>query len=194
MVQALHEAGISVVMDVVYNHVHSAEEFCINKLVPGYFSRINEDGSYSSGSGCGNDMASERSMVRKYIVDSVSYWADEMFVIFNANKETATVALPEGNWNVYINGSAAGTTVLGSFVGEAQVEPITAMVLIREGEAPQKETETTETEVSAEPVSATEPAEPEQSTGRGIWIVIGCVGAAALCGLAVVLNQKNKRK
>ena len=55
----------------------SADDFCINKLVPGYFSRINEDGSYSNGSGCGNDPASERNMVRKYIVDSVCYWADE---------------------------------------------------------------------------------------------------------------------
>ena len=55
----------------------SADDFCINKLVPGYFSRINEDGSYSNGSGCGNDTASERNMVRKYIVYSVCYWADE---------------------------------------------------------------------------------------------------------------------
>ena len=61
---------------MVYNHVMSADDFCINKLVPGYFSRINEDGSYSNGSGCGNDTASERNMVRKYIVDSVCYWAD----------------------------------------------------------------------------------------------------------------------
>ena len=55
----------------------SADDFCINKFVPGYFSRIKEDGSYSNGSGCGNDTASERNMVRKYIVDSVCYWADE---------------------------------------------------------------------------------------------------------------------
>lgn len=77
MVQAMHENGLSVIMDVVYNHVYSAESFCVNKLVPGYFSRINEDGTYSNGSGCGNDTASERSMVKKYIVDSVCYWADE---------------------------------------------------------------------------------------------------------------------
>jgi pullulanase len=80
MVQALHENGLSVVMDVVYNHVYSASEFCFNKLVPGYFSRINSDGSYSNGSGCGNDTASERSMVKKYIVDSVNYWADEYHI------------------------------------------------------------------------------------------------------------------
>lgn len=76
-IQALHENGISVVMDVVYNHVHNAEEFCFNRLVPGYFSRIDSNGIYSNGSACGNDTASERSMVRKYIVDSVCYWADE---------------------------------------------------------------------------------------------------------------------
>ena len=80
MVQALHENGLSVVMDVVYNHVYSAQDFCINKLVPGYFSRVNADGTYSNGSGCGNDTATERSMVKKYIVDSVNYWADEYHI------------------------------------------------------------------------------------------------------------------
>lgn len=80
MVKGLHDNGISVVMDVVYNHVQSASDFCINKLVPGYFSRINSDGSYSNGSGCGNDTASERSMVKKYIVESVNYWADEYHI------------------------------------------------------------------------------------------------------------------
>ena len=80
MVKGLHDAGISVVMDVVYNHVHSAGEFCFNKIVPGYFSRIDENGTYSNGSGCGNDTASERSMVSKYIVDSVKYWVDEYHI------------------------------------------------------------------------------------------------------------------
>lgn len=79
-VQALHQNGISLIMDVVYNHVYNGSEFCFNKLVPGYFSRIDENGTYSSGSGCGNDTASERSMVRKYIVDSVNYWADEYHI------------------------------------------------------------------------------------------------------------------
>ncbi|MBP5332499.1 MAG: type I pullulanase [Lachnospiraceae bacterium] len=80
MVKALHDAGLSVVMDVVYNHVYSAGDFCFNRLVPGYFSRINSNGTYSNGSGCGNDTASERSMVRKYIVDSVCYWAKEYHI------------------------------------------------------------------------------------------------------------------
>ncbi len=79
MVQTLHSRGISVVMDVVYNHVYSAADFCFNRLVPGYFSRM-KDGVYSNGSGCGNDTASERSMVRKYIVDSVLYWAEEYHI------------------------------------------------------------------------------------------------------------------
>ena len=80
MVSALHDAGISVIMDVVYNHVYDAGVFSMNQIVPGYFSRTNADGSYSNGSGCGNDTASEREMVRKYIVDSVNYWADEYHV------------------------------------------------------------------------------------------------------------------
>lgn len=76
MIKTLHDNGISAVMDVVYNHVYEAKDFCFNKIVPDYFSRT-RNGIYSNGSGCGNDTASERSMVRKYIVDSVCYWADE---------------------------------------------------------------------------------------------------------------------
>ena len=80
MVKALHDNGISVIMDVVYNHVSSATTFSFNQLVPGYFSRIKDDGTYSNDSGCGNDTATERSMVRKYIVDSVNYWVDEYHI------------------------------------------------------------------------------------------------------------------
>ncbi len=80
MVKTLHDNNINVIMDVVYNHVYSADDFCFNQIVPQYFSRTNEDGSYSNGSGCGNDTASERSMVKKYIVDSVNYWADEYHI------------------------------------------------------------------------------------------------------------------
>ena len=75
MVHALHRNGISVVLDVVYNHVFERDGFCFNRLVPGYFSRDDSNGSF-----CGNDTASERSMVRKYIVDSVCYWADEYHI------------------------------------------------------------------------------------------------------------------
>lgn len=75
MVKAFHDRGLSVVMDVVYNHVYHADDFCFNRIVPGYFSR-----PASNGSGCGNDTASERSMVRKFIVDSLNYWADEYHI------------------------------------------------------------------------------------------------------------------
>ncbi len=75
MVKGLHDNGLSVIMDVVYNHVSDANGFCFNKIVPGYFSRPN-----SNGSGCGNDTASERAMVSKYIVDSVNYWVDEYHI------------------------------------------------------------------------------------------------------------------
>lgn len=80
MVRTLHENGLGVVLDVVYNHVYEADTFCFNKIVPGYFSRIDRRGRYSNGSQCGNDTASERFMVRKYIVDSVKYWAEEYHV------------------------------------------------------------------------------------------------------------------
>lgn len=79
MVKGLHDNGISVIMDVVYNHVYEEQNFCFNKLVPMYFSRVN-NGVISNGSGCGNDTATERSMVRKFIVDSVCYWADEYHI------------------------------------------------------------------------------------------------------------------
>ena len=69
MIKALHANGLGVIMDVVYNHVYEADSFCFNRLVPGYFSRPD-----SNGSGCGNDTATERSMVRKFIVDSLNYW------------------------------------------------------------------------------------------------------------------------
>ncbi len=77
MIKTLHDNDISVILDVVYNHVFDAGSFCFNRIVPGYFSRISDDGFYSNGSACGNDTASERAMVKKYIVDSVKYWADE---------------------------------------------------------------------------------------------------------------------
>lgn len=80
MVKVLHDNGMSVIMDVVYNHVYHDQPFCFNQIVPGYFSRIDADGNWSNGSICGNDTASERSMVRKYIVDSVNYWADEYHI------------------------------------------------------------------------------------------------------------------
>lgn len=74
MVRAVHSRGISVVMDVVYNHTYGTD-YCFNMLVPGYFHRPG-----SNGSECGNDVASERPMVRKFIVDSLVYWAKEYHI------------------------------------------------------------------------------------------------------------------
>ena len=77
---ALHQKGIGVVMDVVFNHVADSEAFSFNRLVPGYFSRIRKvkgQKVYSNGSWCGNDTASERSMVRRYLADCCEYWAKE---------------------------------------------------------------------------------------------------------------------
>ena len=76
MVQALHENGLGVVMDMVYNHTYSLDSN-LNKIVPYYYYRFASDGSPSNGSGCGNETASDRVMFRKYMVDSVRYWAEE---------------------------------------------------------------------------------------------------------------------
>ncbi len=77
MVKVLHEQGIRVVMDVVYNHTGKSYDSHLNHLVPDYYYRQNKDGSFSNDSGCGNGTASERSMVRKMIIDSIVYWAKE---------------------------------------------------------------------------------------------------------------------
>lgn len=79
MVKALHEAGIRVVMDVVYNHTYKLDS-CLNNAVPGYYYRQDENGEYSDASACGNETASERYMFRRYMVDSVVYWAKEYHI------------------------------------------------------------------------------------------------------------------
>ena len=76
MVMGLHNAGLGVVMDVVYNHTYDANS-AFQKIVPYYYYRYTSSGANSSASGCGNDTASERYMFRKFMVDSVSYWAEE---------------------------------------------------------------------------------------------------------------------
>lgn len=77
MVQSLHNQDIRVVMDVVYNHTASVEDGPFDLIVPGYYYRTNDLGALTNGSGCGNEVASERPMIRKYIVDSVNFWAKE---------------------------------------------------------------------------------------------------------------------
>lgn len=76
-IQSMHSVGLRVNMDVVYNHVYNASTFSQNLITPGYFFRTDDNGALTNGSGCGNDVATERPMVRKFIVDSVKYWASE---------------------------------------------------------------------------------------------------------------------
>ncbi|TCN24519.1 type I pullulanase [Mesobacillus foraminis] len=80
MIQTIHENDIRVMMDVVYNHMFSAFESNFHKLVPGYYYRYNDDGTLSNGTGVGNDTASEHKMMRKFIIDSVTYWAREYHI------------------------------------------------------------------------------------------------------------------
>ena len=76
-IQSMHKAGLRVTMDVVYGHVASATEFSQQLIVPGYWFRRDANGNLTNGSGCGNDVATERPMVRKFIVDSMKYWTKE---------------------------------------------------------------------------------------------------------------------
>jgi len=80
LVQTLHSNGIGVIMDVVYNHSGLIFDSWFNQFVPGYYYRQRADGSFSDASGCGNEIASEREMVRKFIVESVAYWAEEYHI------------------------------------------------------------------------------------------------------------------
>lgn len=80
MVQALHKAGIRVILDVVYNHTYDIEHSNFQKLYPDYFYRKAADGSYSNGSGCGNETASEKDLMREFMIGSVKYWIDEYHI------------------------------------------------------------------------------------------------------------------
>ena len=121
MVQALHSAGIKVILDVVYNHVFDIGASCFQHTMPDYFFRKNADGSYGNGSGCGNETASERPLMRQYIVESTKYWADEyhidgfrfdlMGVHDIATMNAIRKALPEDIF-IYGEGWAAGGCVL----------------------------------------------------------------------------------
>lgn len=99
LIKALHDAGIGVILDVVYNHTAITSTF--EDIVPNYYYRRNPDGSFSSGSGCGNDTASERYMMRKLIIDSVRYWVDEYHVdgfrfdLMGLHDETTMVQVAE---------------------------------------------------------------------------------------------------
>ena len=80
MVQALHKAGIRVILDVVYNHTYDIEHSNFQRTYPDYFYRKNPDGTYSNGSGCGNETASEKPMMRKFMLESVKYWINEYHI------------------------------------------------------------------------------------------------------------------
>lgn len=80
MIQAFHAAGLRVVMDVVYNHTALTEKSNFNQIVPGYYYRQNPDGKFSNATACGNETASERPMVRKFILESMKYWVQEYHV------------------------------------------------------------------------------------------------------------------
>ena len=80
MVQSLHQSGIRVIMDVVYNHTSAGKNSHLNLLAPDYFYRMNADSTWSNASGCGNETASERAMMRKFMIESVVYWVTEYHV------------------------------------------------------------------------------------------------------------------
>ena len=80
MVQALHQAGIRVILDVVYNHTYDIDHSNFQKTYPDYYYRKNADGTYSNGSGCGNETASEQPMMRRFMIESVKYWINEYHI------------------------------------------------------------------------------------------------------------------
>lgn len=80
MILTLKEHGFRIIMDVVYNHTYLSKNSHLNKLVPGYYYRQDAHGTFTDGSGCGNELATERFMVRKMIIDSICYWAEEYII------------------------------------------------------------------------------------------------------------------
>ena len=118
MIQALHNAGIGVVMDVVYNHTFSTDSW-FQYTVPNYYYRVNPDGSFSNGSGCSNDTASEHLMFRKYMVDSVTYWAKEYhidgfrFDLMGLHDVTTMNAIREALDKLYEDGSGQKIMMYG---------------------------------------------------------------------------------
>lgn len=114
MVQALHQAGIGVILDVVYNHTGTTDASVFNRIEPGYFYRKNADGTYSNASGCGNETASEKPMMRQFMLESVLYWAktyhidgfrfDLMGIHDQETMNQMSKALHQQNPNVFIYG------------------------------------------------------------------------------------------
>lgn len=118
MIQALHNAGIGVIMDVVYNHTYTSDSW-LQRTVPNYYYRTNNDGTFSNGSGCSNDTASEHLMFRKYMIDSVTYWASEYhidgfrFDLMGLHDVTTMNSIRTALDNLYADGSGSQILMYG---------------------------------------------------------------------------------
>lgn len=118
MIQALHNAGIGVIMDVVYNHTYTSDSW-LQRTVPNYYYRMNNDGTFSNGSGCSNDTASEHLMFRKYMIDSVTYWASEYhidgfrFDLMGLHDVTTMNSIRTALDNLYADGSGSQILMYG---------------------------------------------------------------------------------
>lgn len=118
MIQALHNAGIGVIMDVVYNHTYTSDSW-FQRTVPNYYYRMNNDGTFSNGSGCSNDTASEHLMFRKYMIDSVTYWASEYhidgfrFDLMGLHDVTTMNSIRTALDNLYADGSGSKILMYG---------------------------------------------------------------------------------
>lgn len=118
MIQALHNAGIGVIMDVVYNHTYTSDSW-LQRTVPNYYYRMNNDGTFSNGSGCSNDTASEHLMFRKYMIDSVTYWASEYhidgfrFDLMGLHDVTTMKSIRTALDNLYADGSGSQILMYG---------------------------------------------------------------------------------
>ena len=118
MIQALHNAGIGVIMDVVYNHTYTTDSW-FQRTVPNYYYRMNRDGTFSNGSGCSNDTASEHLMFRKYMIDSVTYWASEYhidgfrFDLMGLHDVTTMNSIRSALDNLYADGSGKQILMYG---------------------------------------------------------------------------------
>ena len=118
MIQALHNAGIGVIMDVVYNHTYTSDSW-FQRTVPNYYYRMNNDGTFSNGSGCSNDTASEHLMFKKYMIDSVTYWASEYhidgfrFDLMGLHDVTTMNSIRTALDNLYADGSGSQILMYG---------------------------------------------------------------------------------
>ena len=124
MVQALHKAGIAVILDVVYNHTYDIGHSNFQRTYPDYYYRKTEDGQYSNGSGCGNETASEKPMMRRFMIESVKYWINEYHIdgfrfdlmgchdIETMNEIRKAVDEIDPNIFIYGEGWSAGTCAL----------------------------------------------------------------------------------